>query len=104
MNSVYVDGAAAIASGSVMVPPGTAVGIEMLGGVLTLKFETVGKEGYHWKDWTLTITAPDSPLGLGLEVNMPNTDGTSVKIAFTAHAVGSGDTAFRIVHYLAYRA
>jgi hypothetical protein len=104
MNRVHVNGTIALANGSVMVPPGATTGIDLLGGVLTLQFETVGKEGYKWENWNLTITAPDSPLGIGLEVIMPDLDGNNVKLAFTVHTIGSGRDAFRIVHYLAFRA
>lgn len=102
MAGLHINGAPAVAAGSVMIPPGVQGAISIPGGQIALRFETEGTEGYRWDHWTLTITARANPLGIALDVPLSTDAGTPLTLSVTLHTVGEGAGAYRIVHYTAH--
>lgn len=102
MTDLQINGAPAVAAGSVMIPPKVEGAIRIPGGVISLRFQTEGKEGFEWSHWTLTITAPDNPLGIAFDVPLTSSDGRPLRLSMTIHTVGEGTGAYRIINYTGY--
>ena len=102
MSAFIVNGEPAVASGSIMIPPNVKAGIPLPGGVMTLHFKEHGNAGFSWNHWDLTITAPDNPLGIALDVPLTGSNNRPLTLAMTIHTVGQGTGAYRIIHYTAY--
>jgi hypothetical protein len=102
MSNLQINGAPVVAAGSVMIPPGVQGAISIPGGLINLRFQTEGLEGFHWNHWTLTITAKANPLGVALDVPLATGAGSPLNLSMTIHTVGNGPNFYRIIHYTAY--
>ncbi|MBD8549504.1 hypothetical protein [Sphingomonas sp. CFBP 8764] len=102
--TLYINGKEALVSGTALIPIGTEGAIRVPGGTIALRFQSLGDPGYRWDHWSLTITSPDNPLGIGLEVPLPLVQGQGqMLLALTVHTIGQGPNVHRIVNYTGYQ-